>query len=217
MCAARLWAAQKWQVSTSCSRSTLAHGTGCSTSPRSSQDDFKLLITIKNQKITAYKDLDLVPCNWLATVIAGIPCPSWHHHLVGNSRENQTMLLEKPEVVGPHTYTDHQNQFEVERESLKKNHLEKLFKGKCLNCVSRVCTTKKERIYDYSLRSMKQVHFWAKLHCCVKLCLSQRYLEICLLINNFSHSNTGNNNAIQAKSTDLVEINTVLELVTATH
>lgn len=70
------------------------------------------------------------------------------------------MLLEKPEVVGPHTYTDHQNQFGVERESLKKNHLEKLFKGKCLNCVSRVCTTtKKERIYDYSLRSMKHVHF----------------------------------------------------------
>lgn len=47
---------------------------------------------------------------------------------------------------------------------------------------------------------MKHVHFWAKLPRCVKLCLSWRYLEICLGINNLSHSNTGNNNAVQNKS-----------------
>lgn len=67
-------------------------------------------------------------------------------------------------------------------------------------CLEFVQQKQKKKEYYYSLRNMNHVHFWAKLLRCVKLCLSQRYLEICLGMNNLSHSNTGNNNAMQTKS-----------------
>lgn len=68
------------------------------------------------------------------------------------------MFLAKPDVVGPHTFTDHPNLFGVGRYPQKKNLPKKIFKGQCLNCVSRACTTKEKRIYYYTLRNLKQAH-----------------------------------------------------------
>lgn len=53
------------------------------------------------------------------------------------------MFLEKADIVGLHTFTDQQNQFGVERYP-QKSLLKKFLKGQCLNCVPRVCTTKKQ-------------------------------------------------------------------------
>lgn len=68
----------------------------------------------------AYKDLGPTPYIWLKKEAAGMPCPSCHHLLGRNSRKSWAMFLEKLEVDGPYTFTDHQTQSGIGRYPQKK-------------------------------------------------------------------------------------------------